>query len=183
MLCYSCARQNVSIPAVAICQRCGAGSCLRHLCEVHAPQVPVGMAGIGSKRLQLVCLRCLEPSDGARLQGVIGGAASGYDDGDHDTSTAVTFLRRRRATEGDQASTKDLLPGDDLPDADVVIHHLEAMLHARQHSARVFSLRQFLRQNAERIQPIWQQLWSARLHRQRVSVPRSLRHPARKPDK
>ena len=61
MNCYLCLQEmhGVSRPALALCQRCGAGMCQDHLVELLARPV-VGPAGdsSASPRYTLVCCRC-----------------------------------------------------------------------------------------------------------------------------
>ena len=61
MNCYLCLQEmhNVLRPALALCQRCGAGVCEEHLVELLTRPV-VGMAGdsSASPRYTLICRRC-----------------------------------------------------------------------------------------------------------------------------
>lgn len=56
MNCYLCRVEtgNTFHPALAICQRCGAGICAEHLVEVATPVI--GLAG--ESRSILICCRC-----------------------------------------------------------------------------------------------------------------------------
>lgn len=59
MNCYLCSveAERDDQPAVALCQRCGAGACRQHLVErVVAP--PVGMGNDTRLRYSLICCRC-----------------------------------------------------------------------------------------------------------------------------
>lgn len=59
MNCYLCLveTEHYDQPAVALCQRCGAGVCRRHLVErVVVP--PVGMGNDTMLRYSLICCRC-----------------------------------------------------------------------------------------------------------------------------
>ncbi|MHB8595686.1 MAG: DUF2180 family protein [Ktedonobacteraceae bacterium] len=61
MNCYLCLMESrcASRPAFAICQRCGAGMCEKHLVEVKTTPL-VGMAGMiyASSQHRLICWNC-----------------------------------------------------------------------------------------------------------------------------
>ncbi|HZU68748.1 MAG TPA: DUF2180 family protein [Ktedonobacteraceae bacterium] len=61
MYCYACFLETGcdSSPALAICQRCGAGICRAHLVELTVPPV-IGPGG--EARSMLICRRCVNLS-------------------------------------------------------------------------------------------------------------------------
>ncbi len=68
MNCYVClvSSSGEQKAACAICQRCGAGLCEKHLIT-HCSTSPMGMGGNGNPRYLLVCQRC-SPDRGGMVQ-------------------------------------------------------------------------------------------------------------------
>ena len=59
MYCYLCQRQGITMPAVAICQGCGAGCCLEHVEERVHPGHGPGLQPMQAPRIEMLCQRCL----------------------------------------------------------------------------------------------------------------------------
>ncbi|HEY7127040.1 MAG TPA: DUF2180 family protein [Ktedonobacterales bacterium] len=66
MNCYTCQREGHTMPAVAICQGCGAACCLEHVEERATPGH--GLASMAVPRLEMLCQRCL----GLRASALVG---------------------------------------------------------------------------------------------------------------
>jgi hypothetical protein len=155
MHCYSCALEDLNVPAVGICQRCGAASCMRHIRELSVPQIPPGMGGMSPIRIQLVCMRCLDGSSGRKMQRPVSGAQSKSTRADEGAMSTAALLRLHHPT-GDQRPTEE----DDLPDARVVILQFEELLRGKRRSTRLLPLRHLLQRTGERMQSAWRH-WSA----------------------
>jgi hypothetical protein len=159
--CYSCALEDLNAPAVGICQRCGAASCMRHIRELSVPQIPPGMGGMSPIRMQLVCMRCLDVGSGTKVQRPVSGARSTGERADEGATSMAALLRLHRPA-GDQHSNTE----DDLPDARVVILQFEELLRSKQRSTGLLVLRHLLQHTRERVQSAWRQ-WSTALRRRR----------------
>lgn len=65
MQCYLCLVNDggEQQPACAICQRCGAGLCQKHLVNIKSSS-PIGMGGSAYPKYLLVCQRCSPQAEG-----------------------------------------------------------------------------------------------------------------------
>jgi hypothetical protein len=59
MYCYYCDRNGASVPAIAICQRCGGAVCRQHIRELHSTGSPFSAAGPIPSRIEHICQNCL----------------------------------------------------------------------------------------------------------------------------